>query len=214
MVVFIHHNYFWRYYYMSRSEIKRKAREQLGRNIFATPWLIAILVALIANAVISVSSLVAFLFIGPISFGISALFLKQARDRKTMDVVGLFGGFNDFGQNFLLGFLSSLFIALWSMLFVIPGIVKRYSYSMIYYIKADHPEYDWKQCIDESRRIMDGHKWELFVLELSFIGWWIVGSLCLGVGTLWVASYVSAAKAQFYRALIGDTADVVEESAQ
>ncbi len=199
---------------MSRSEIKRKAREQLGRNIFATPWLIAILVALIANAVISVSSLVAFLFIGPISFGISALFLKQARDRKTMDVVGLFGGFNDFGQNFLLGFLSSLFIALWSMLFVIPGIVKRYSYSMIYYIKADHPEYDWKQCIDESRRIMDGHKWELFVLELSFIGWWIVGSLCLGVGTLWVASYVSAAKAQFYRALIGDTADVVEESAQ
>lgn len=199
---------------MSRSEIKRKAREQLGRNIFATPWLIAILVALIASAILGVSSFISFLFFGPMMFGLSALFLKQARDHKTMDVLGLFGGFNDFGQNFLLGFLSSLFIALWSMLFVIPGIVKMYSYSMIYYIKADHPEYDWKQCIDESRRIMDGHKWELFVLELSFIGWWIVGSLCLGVGTLWVASYVSAAKAQFYRAITGDTADVVEEAAQ
>ncbi len=197
---------------MSRTEIKRKAREQLGGNIFATPWLIAILVALIGNAIVGVSSFISFLFIGPITFGLSSLFLKQARDRKAMDVAGLFDGFNDFGQTFLLGFLSTLFIALWSMLFVIPGIVKTYSYSMIYYIKADHPEYDWKQCIDESRRIMNGHKWELFVLDLSFIGWMIVGSLCFGIGTLWVTAYMQAAKAQFYRAITGDTADVTEEA--
>lgn len=198
--------------YTSRTEIKRKAREQLGGNIFATPWLIAILVALIGNAIVGVSSFISFLFIGPITFGLSSLFLKQARDRKAMDVAGLFDGFNDFGQTFLLGFLSTLFIALWSMLFVIPGIVKTYSYSMIYYIKADHPEYDWKQCIDESRRIMNGHKWELFVLDLSFIGWMIVGSLCFGIGTLWVTAYMQAAKAQFYRAITGDTADVTEEA--
>lgn len=197
---------------MSRSEIKRKAREQLGGNIFATPWLIAILVALIGNAIVGVSSFISFIFIGPITFGLSSLFLKQARDRKTMDVAGLFDGFNDFGQTFLLGFLSTLFIALWSMLFVIPGIVKTYSYSMIYYIKADHPEYDWKQCIDESRRIMNGHKMELFIQDLSFIGWMIVGSLCFGIGTLWVNAYMQAAKAQFYRAITGDTADVTEEA--
>lgn len=195
---------------MSRSEIKRKAREQLGGNIFSTPWLIAILVALIASAILGVSSFISFLFIGPMSFGICSLFLKQARDRKTMDVVGLFSGFNDFGQTFLIGFLSSLFIALWSLLFVIPGIVKSYSYSMAYYIKADHPEYDWKQCIDESRKIMDGNKWKLFVQDLSFIGWMIVGSLCLGVGTLWVIAYVQAARAQFYRSITGDTADIAE----
>lgn len=73
---------------MSRSEIKRKAREQLGGNIFATPWLIAILVALIGNAIVGISSFISFIFIGPITFGLSSLFLKQARDRKTMDVAG------------------------------------------------------------------------------------------------------------------------------
>ena len=65
-------------------------------------------------------------------------------------------------------------------------------------IKLDHPDYGWKACIDESRRLMDGHKWEKFVLDLSFLGWIIVGSLCLGIGTLWVTPYMEAANAQFY----------------
>lgn len=73
-----------------------------------------------------------------------------------------------------------------------------YAYSMAYYIKLDHPDYGWKACIDESRRLMDGHKWEKFVLDLSFLGWIIVGSLCLGVGTLWVTPYMEATNAQFY----------------
>ena len=182
---------------MSRSEIKRKAREQLGGNIFATPWLIAILVALIASAILGVSSFIAFIFIGPITFGLSSLFLKQARDRKTMDIVGLFGGFNDFGQTFLLGFLSTLFISLWSLLFVIPGIVKTYSYSMIYYIKADHPEYDWKQCIDESRRIMNGHKMDLFLLQLSFIGWHILSVFTLGILEIWILPWQKISETKF-----------------
>ena len=185
---------------MSRSEIKRKAREQLGGNIFATPWLIAILVALIGNAIVGVSSFISFIFIGPITFGLSSLFLKQARDRKTMDVAGLFDGFNYFGQTFLLGFLSTLFIALWSMLFVIPGIVKTYSYSMIYYIKADHPEYDWKQCIDESRRIMNGHKMELFIQDLSFIGWNFLAMLpVIGWAVqIWTMPYISLTYALYF----------------
>ena len=185
---------------MSRSEIKRKAREQLGGNIFATPWLIAILVALIGNAIVGVSSFISFIFIGPITFGLSSLFLKQARDRKTMDVAGLFDGFNYFGQTFLLGFLSTLFIALWSMLFVIPGIVKTYSYSMIYYIKADHPEYDWKQCIDESRRIMNCHKMELFIQDLSFIGWNFLAMLpVIGWAVqIWTMPYISLTYALYF----------------
>ncbi len=72
---------------------------------------------------------------------------------------------------------------------------------MSFYIKADHPEYDWRQCINESKAMMYGHKWELFVLDLSFIGWMIVGALCLGIGTLWATAYQSAARAQFYESL-------------
>ena len=96
---------------------------------------------------------------------------------------------------------SGLFIFLWSLLLFIPGIVKAYAYSMVYYVKADHPEYGWRECLDESQRLMTGHKWEKFVLDLSFIGWGIVGSLCLGVGTLWVMTYMAATEAQYYEYL-------------
>ena len=72
---------------------------------------------------------------------------------------------------------------------------------MAVYIKVDHPDYDWKQCIDESQRMMQGHKGELFVLDLSFIGWLFVGACCCGVGTLWVNAYMAAAHSQFYENL-------------
>ena len=69
-------------------------------------------------------------------------------------------------------------------------------------IKADHPEYEWNRCIRESRHLTKGHKWRLFVLDLSFIGWFIVGILCLGVGTLWVEAYQTAAKTQYYNSVV------------
>ena len=62
----------------------------------------------------------------------------------------------------------------------------------------DHPDWDWKQCIDESRRMMNGCKWKLFVLDLSFLGWYILGALCCGIGVLWVDPYRRAARAEFY----------------
>ena len=114
----------------------------------------------------------------------------------------MFKGFSsDFGQNLLIGLMTAIFTALWSLLLIVPGIVKAYSYSMVYYIKADHPEYDWRQCIAESQAMMNGHKMDLFILDLSFIGWMIVGSLCLGVGTLWVSAYMEAARAHFYESI-------------
>lgn len=110
----------------------------------------------------------------------------------------MFDGFLFAGKIILLQIVISIFVFLWSLLFVIPGIVKAYAYSMAYYIKLDHPDYGWNACITASRQMMDGHKWEKFVLDLSFLGWIIVGSLCLGVGTLWVTPYMEAANAQFY----------------
>lgn len=141
----------------------------------------------------------ALLVVGPLEYGMAYIFLKQARDHQPVQLGDMFRGFqDDFGGTFLIGLMTSLFTFLWSLLFVIPGIVKAYAYSMAYYIKLDHPDYGWKACIDASRQMMDGHKWEKFVLDLSFLGWIIVGSLCLGVGTLWVTPYMEAANAQFY----------------
>ncbi len=187
---------------MTCSEIRAKARENLGNNIFGNTWLYALLVCLIASAIsgaLSFTFIGSILFIGPLSVGLYSIFTSLARGAKEVKIEDGFSGFtNNIGDNMLLGLLMNLFIALWSFLFVIPGIVKYYSYSMSYFIKNDHPEYNWQQCIDESRRIMDGNKGKLFLLELSFIGWIIVGALCFGIGTLWVTPYMNAARAVFY----------------
>ena len=126
------------------------------------------------------------------------LYTMNVRKGLITPYTTLFDGFLFAGKIILLEIVQYIFVFLWSLLFVIPGIVKAYSYSMAYYIKLDHPDYGWNACITASRQLMNGHKWEKFVLDLSFLGWIIVGSLCLGVGTLWVTPYMEAANAQFY----------------
>ena len=189
---------------MDRAELKARARAQLGGGIFQNLWMMGLAVCLLIGLLESAATTIlpaigALIVIGPLEYGQAYIFLKQARDRQPVQLGDMFRGFqDDFGGTFLIGFLSQLFVALWSLLFLIPGIVKSYAYSMAYYVKLDHPDYGWKACIDESRRLMDGHKWEKFVLDLSFLGWILVGALCLGVGTLWVTPYMAATEAQFY----------------
>lgn len=192
---------------MSRAELKFRAKAQLGNSIFGNAWLLALLACVIMGAITGAAGTIipgigAILLTGPITFGLTYMFVKQARDGQPMNLGDLFIGFSaDFGGTLLIGLMTMIFTALWSLLFVIPGIVKAYSYSMAYYIKVDHPEYGWQQCIDESRNMMHGHKWDLFVLDLSFLGWIIVGTLCFGIGTLWVTPYMYATKAQFYESI-------------
>ena len=192
---------------MQRRILKERAKLILGGRIFSDTWLWALLALAIADAIHSLAGTVlpgvgALLVTGPMALGSSYVILKLVRTRQKIDFKDLFAGFSqDIGQNILLGFLSSLFVALWSLLFVIPGIVKAYGYGMIYYIKADHPEYDWRTCLQASQQMMYGHKMDLFVLDLSFIGWYFVGSLCLGVGALWVHPYHETTRALFYEQL-------------
>lgn len=192
---------------MMRSEMKAKARAQLGNNIFGNAWMMALVACVIFTVLTGAATSVipglgGLIIIGPLQYGLCRLFLKQARDGQEMDLGDIFKGFtDDFGQTILIGLLSSIFTFLWGLLLIVPGIVKGLGYSMAFYIKADYPEYDWKQCMDQSQAMMHGHKGELFMLYLSFIGWFIVGALCLGIGTLWVAPYLEATKAQFYESI-------------
>ncbi len=201
---------------MKSRDFRAKAREALGGGIFKSPWLYALLVSLIASAILGFASFTlvgAIILAGPISFGLTRYFLSLSRKGDEKNLGTLFSGFStDFGGTLLLGLMEAIFVLLWSLLFVIPGIVKSYSYSMAFYIKADHPEYDWKQCINESKKMMHGHKWQLFCLQLSFIGWIIVGSLCLGIGTLWVTPYMYAATTSFYEHLKGEPETVATEA--
>lgn len=192
---------------MTRLEIKTRAKQQLGNNIFGSAWLTALLVCLIVTVLSYIAGSIvpgigAIVITGPLTYAMCYIFLKQARDGQPIDFADLLAGFkHDFAQTLLIGLLSTLFTALWSLLFVVPGIVKAYSYSMAYYVKIDHPDYDWKACLTESRRIMNGKKMDLFIQELSFIGWILVGSLVCGIGTLWVVPYIEVSRAHFYESI-------------
>lgn len=189
---------------MNRAELKQLAREQLGGGIFKNNWLLAVVAILIVTAITSAASTIPILtifLIGPLSVGTVVVF-KNLKRYGNVKIENLFEGFTkDFGGTLLLGLLQTIFITLWSLLFVIPGIVKAYSYSMAPYLKSEHEDWDWRRCLDESKRLTDGHKMDLFILDLSFIGWYLVGSLCLGVGSLWVEAYHSATLVNYYEEL-------------
>ena len=192
---------------VSNAQIRKQARQMLGGGIFQQQWLFALIVSLIAGAILGVSSIVVFFVCGIIMLCEAKYYLQCSRQEIAVDKIEvLFDGIKgEIGQNILLGVLVSVYVFLWSLLLVIPGIIKSYAYSMAFYLKVDHPEYTAKQAIKESEQLMYGHKMQLFLLDLSFIGWIIVGAFCFGVGTLWVTAYQKSARVQFYRNLIGES---------
>ena len=124
----------------------------------------------------------------------------------------LLDGFGMFGRIILLNILEGIFITLWSMLLIIPGIIASYRYRMALYLLLDHPEMSVMQCIRESKRMMKGHKGELFVMDLSFIGWAILEFIPI-VGyavQVWTTPYISMSYVLYYEALRG--ADAVNDA--
>lgn len=95
--------------------------------------------------------------------------------------------------------VRTLYIVLWTLLFIIPGIVASYNYALTDYILAENPELTTKEALGLSKKMMYGHRFQLFCLEFSFIGWAFLCVLSLGIGLIWLLPYTEAAKAAFYR---------------
>ena len=106
-----------------------------------------------------------------------ATFNLNLVDHKAASLSNLFSQFHRLWDGFCMNFLMGLYTILWSLLFVIPGLIKQYSYAMTPYILAEHPEMTANEAITRSREIMDGNKWRLFCLGFSFIGWSLLCSL-------------------------------------
>lgn len=107
----------------------------------------------------------------------------------------------------------SIFVFLWSLLLIIPGIIKGIAYSQTVYLLRDHPEYSILEAITESRKRMYGHKWKYFLLGLSFIGWGILSVITIGIGFLWLVPYVSTSMATFYDQVINSQeADTIDQA--
>ena len=108
-------------------------------------------------------------------------------------------GFGRWGRNVWGLFLVGFFTSLWALLLIVPGIVKFYAYSMTPYILVDNPELSANEAINLSQKMMKGHKFDLFFLQLSFIGWIFLSIFTLGIGLLWLIPYMMTAQAAFYQ---------------
>lgn len=145
-------------------------------------------------------SLVAFILGGTIQLGYAQFLLKQ-HDGGKPEFSELFSQFHRFGTGFAQCFLRRMYIFLWSLLLVVPGIIKSYSYAMTPFILAENPDLSASEAIRRSMEMMDDHKAELFCLDLTFIGWNILAAITLNLGNLAVNPYMNATRAAFYRQL-------------
>lgn len=157
-------------------------------------------VLVVVGLILLVFGLLLNIFVGNVlRIGANKFFV---RNRTEMTRVGdIFDGFRSghYGNIVLTMFLKDLYVALWTLLFIIPGIIKEYEYMMVPYILAENPGMDHKEAFAISKRMMDGEKFDAFVLQLSFIGWSLLAVFTCGLaGIFYVEPYMEATMAEFY----------------
>jgi uncharacterized membrane protein len=177
----------------------KEYRVQSWNQLRKSYW--SVLVAtLIVLAVSSASAPLAFILVGPLFVGQAYYLMDVAiKEDEGKNFELLAEGFKkSLVTSIVANILMGIFIFLWALLFIIPGIIKYYAYSMTHFIIADEPDIDFMEAIRKSQELMKGHKFRLFKLQLSFIGWFILGALAFGIGLFFVYPYFQLAHANFY----------------
>ena len=204
---------------MNRAELKANAKLQIrGKiGILFVISLVIFAITLVSELILSlipiVGSLLASIIVTP-AFALSTVCVYQIVIKgETPEIKDAFSGFDDFWSAFKVVFLVGLFTYLWTLLFIIPGIIKSISYSMSLYILAENKGKGALECINESKAMTEGHKMDLFVLSLSFLGWILLGILTLGIAFIWIIPYMNATYMNAYNSLKPaiETQETVEE---
>ena len=198
---------------MNRAELKSTAKEQLrGR------WGLAIITVLVSNLIINsynmfkgvdfvieisenltfTLNLISLIFGGVVSTGLSKFLLNFTTNREVPKFADLFSQFKIFFKALGLFILMGIAIILGTLFFIIPGIIVALMFSQAFYILAENPNKGIFECLEESSNLMHGYKWELFVLQLSFIGWELLAVLTFGIASLWINPYQKVTEANFY----------------
>lgn len=164
----------------------------LGDSLIAKEQTLALGLLLLAASIVYTLVLC-----GPIMVGSSAFYVALFR-RQAPRVAVLFHGFGIFGKSIAIYLLTSLFILLWSLLLIMPGIVAAYSYSLAYFVAVDNPSISPMSAIKTSKELMAGHKWKLVCLQGRFIGWLLLTVLTCGIALLWIYPYYLTSLAGFY----------------
>ena len=158
---------------------------------------IVVIVAVVAVALL-IGLLIKVLIANPIELG-GVTFFTRNIEQGPVPFKTIKKGFENYWHNFSVMLLRDIYVILWMLLFLIPGFIKIYSYRMVPYILAEHPELSAKEVITRSRRMMDGNKWQAFLLDLSFLGWVLLGIMTLGIVLVfWTGPYMESTQAALY----------------
>jgi len=152
-----------------------------------------------------IGTIATYIIVGPMTVGGVRFTLSVSR-REKPEIGQLFSGFDRFGTHLAAYLLQTLFVCLWTLLLIIPGIIAALSYSMTYFIIAEDSSISASEAITKSKKMMKGNKWKLSYLGFRFTGWFLLAMLSCGIGFLWVGPYMYVSYAKFY-----DDLKVVED---
>jgi uncharacterized membrane protein len=190
-------------------DLMQQAREALkGR------WGLAVVGNLIYLALMSVGQFIpivghfsSLIIGGPLLLGVTYFFLALSRKQEAA-FSQIFDGLQRFVDALITYLLMALFIFLWSLLLIIPGIMAGLSYALTFYLMAENPGLKGKEALQRSKALMAGNRWKLFCLVLRFFGWFLLGVLTMGIGFLWIIPYLQTTMARFYDDLLGNSGSV------
>ena len=192
-----------------RSELKQNAKNQLKNNWGLAIGIIIVctLISCIPNLLVEINDesfaiaiiipIITLVITGPLTIGQCKFFINLA-NRSNPKFSDLWYGFNNILKAIGVTLLVGIIVSIGTILLIIPGIILSFMYSQAYYIMAENPEMSIIDCLKEISRIMKGHKMDLFVLELSFLGWVILMGITFGIAGLYVLPYYSATLTNFY----------------
>ena len=180
-------------------ELMAEARASLSGNwgLAVGTFLVYIIIVGTLQVIPTVGSVLALFIAGPMMVGVSMFSLSLSRGESAR-LEQIFEGFKNYGTVLGAYLLMVLFIFLWMLLLIIPGIIAAIAYSQTFYILAEDDTIGSMDALKKSKEMMDGYKWKYFCLGLRFIGWALLCILTLGIGFLWLSPYIQISYAKFY----------------
>jgi uncharacterized membrane protein len=163
-------------------------------------FLVYCLILGLVGAIPGAGQIISVFIVGPMMGGLAIFSLAISRKQEAK-VEQLFQGFNNFGKFLGAYWLMILFVFLWSLLLIIPGIIAAFSYALIFFIIADDSSIGVSEALKKSKAMMKGYKWKYFCLSWRFFGWAILSVLSCGIGFLWLFPYMQISFAKFYEDL-------------
>jgi len=184
---------------MTRAEMKLAAKAQIKGKLgtFFLAYLMLVLFSFVASLIPFAGPIISALVSPSLTMGLILITL-MAVNNQDISLTDFFNGFNYFVKALLLFLLTFLFTFLWSLLFIVPGIVKGYAYRMAPYILAENPEMSPLDCITASKNMTNGYKGDMFVIDLSFLGWMLLVAVTFGIAGIYVYPYYMVTYGNFY----------------